>query len=215
MSRKLLDTYPVFTITVGTPGRAYETRHMTPEQAEEARAEFAEILADLKAQTRRQYDLDCKMVESAVCEHCRWAWTEAGADYNGGCCSKDEANSPQRLACLRTLIDEVEAGDFYRWDADRGRDRTKVDWPWALACAVDAWLKAGRPAADVERLMSIARRVKSSDWCTVWSDPGPSGCSLARRPDEITRDGRPEELADELLSLVDDMGLLPARQAVA
>lgn len=26
----------------------------------------------------------------SVCEHCGAIWTEAGADYNGGCCPEDE-----------------------------------------------------------------------------------------------------------------------------
>lgn len=207
MARKIIDIIP------GILVQPNEGPLLTTQA--QADLEAQAIIAQLRPGLGKAYDFKATFTTEAQCEHCRSTWTEAGADYNNGCCGKDEANSPQRLVCLQTLIDEVEAGEFYRWDADRGRDRVKVYWPWALACAVDAWLKAGRPADDVERLMSIARRVKSSDWCTVWSDPGPDGCSLARLADHVSRDLRPEQLADELLSLVDDMGLLPARQAVA
>ena len=211
MSRQIIDTYPAFTITVGTLAARGSRQFMTPAEADEARTEFAEMLDGLKAQTRRNFDVDCKIVEEATCEHCNYTWAEASPDYNGGCCGKDEANSPERLADLQELIEVVEAGEFYRWDADRGRDRLKVDWPWALASAADAWIRDGRPADGVAHVLALAKQVKSSDWCTLWEDPGPSGCSLARRADEVTRDVRPEQLADDLCSLIDDMDLLPAR----
>lgn len=211
--RKVIDTYPTITLTIGTSGRAFEKRSMTREQAEEAMAEAVDSLNTVfKRDLDRQFDIDAVLTEETVCEHCGWRWTEASPDYNGGCCGKDEANSPERLADLQKLIDEVETADFYRWDADRGRDRVKIDWPWALACAADKWLKEGRSADGVEHLLSLCKRVKSSDWCTLWEDPGPSGCSLARLPDVVTRDIRPEQLADDLCSLIDDMDLLPARR---
>lgn len=216
MGRKIIDTYPVITLTIGTDGPRFSSQIMSPEDAGDAEVEALDVINTVfKRELGRNFDVDSKLVSEAVCEHCRSRWVAAGADYNDGCCGKDEANSPQRLVCLQSLIDEVEVGDFFRWDADRGWDRVRIDWPWALACAVDAWLKAGRPADGVAHLLSVAHRVKSSDWCTVWSDPGPGGCSLARLPDRVSQDERPTQFADELLSLIDDMGLLPARQAVA
>ena len=215
MARKIVDTYPVFTVTVGADAPRYKSQLMTREQALDALAEFLEILRGIQGQTFRNYDLEHRLHEDARCEHCNWAWTEQGTTYNGGCCAKDEANSPDRLGALQSLIDEVEGADFYRWDADHGRDRVKVDWPWALACAADAWLKAGRQADQVDRICSLAKRVKASDWCTLWEDPGPSGCSLARLPDQVAQDARPENLAFELLSLIEDMGLTVGSQGVA
>lgn len=216
MGRKIIDTYPVITLTIGTDGPRFSSQIMSPEDAVDAEVEALDVINTVfRLVLGRNFDVDSKLVSDARCEHCNTPWTEAGADYNNGCCGKDEANSQQRLVCLQTLIDEVEAGDFYRWDADRGRDRVKTDWPWALACAVDAWLKVDRPASRVEHLLSVAKRVRSSDWCAVWSDPGPGGCSLARLPDSVTQDERPTQLADELLSLIDDMGLLPAAKATS
>jgi hypothetical protein len=215
MARKIIDTYPVFTVTVGAVGRPFERRSMGAEEAQAAADEFSELLRDLKAQTRRQYDVECRIVSEAVCEHCRHAWTETSTDYNGGCCGKDEANNPERLKALAALAEAVSDGCFYRWDADLGRSRVAVNWPDQLGCAAALWLENGRPANDVPRLLALAKHVQASEWCTVESDPGPSGCSLPRQADRVLRDERPEELAGELCSLLDDMGLLPATAGVA
>lgn len=217
MARKIIDTYPVITLTIGSPGPAYEARSMTLEEAREAlRDALDSINTVFKRDLGRTFDVDHKLAVEAVCEHCRWRWTEDSADYNGGCCGKDEANSPERLKEFRELADAVDAETFYRVE-DGERSTVPIDWPGALAHGVVAWLDNGRSSEQdgIDFMLRLAKRVKASEWCTVWEDPGPSGCSLARMPDRVQMDIRPEQLADELCSLLDDMGLLPARQAVA
>ncbi len=214
MTRKVIDTYPELRVTLG-PAWAFQSRWDRPRSIREADDFWALVKRHVLPHFDGLAEVDTHMVEEAVCQHCNWRWTEDSPEYNGGCCAMDEANNPERLATLATLIDEVEGGDFYRWDADRGRDRGKVDWPWALASAADLWLKAGRPVEGVERIVSLTKNVRNSDWCTIWEDPGPSGCSLARLPDEVTRDARPVDLADELLSLIDDMGMMPVAMTEA
>lgn len=211
MARKIIDTYPVFTITVGSEGCKFENRPMTPEEAQEAQAEFADMIDTLQAQTRRRFDVESRLQSDAVCEHCRYRWTEDSADYNGGCCGKDEANSPLRLKEFRALAEAVDAETFYRVE-DGGRSTIPIDWPGALAHGVIAWLDNGRSdeQAGIDFMLRLAKRVTDGEWCTVWEDPGPSGCSLARMPDQVRMDDRPEQLAGELCSLLDDMGLLPA-----
>jgi hypothetical protein len=206
MARKIIDTYPELRIAL-RPAYSF----LTPWDRSRSRQEADEFWALVKRHVLPHFDgsaeVETHLIEEATCEHCNYRWTEESAVYNGGCCGKDEANSPERLAALQTLIDDVEGADLYRWDADHGRDRVKVDWPWALACAADAWLKAGRPADHVEKLKGLIRHVQASDWCTLWQDPGPSGCSLARLADRVEVDVRPDDLATELTSLIDDMGL--------
>lgn len=218
MARKITDTYPVFTITVGRDDRPiYGDHRMTEAEARDAREDFADLLNGLKAFTKRSFDVESRLERTAVCEHCGYAWTEKGADYNGGCCGKDEANNPERLKDLYELAERVSGGTFYRYDADRGRGRTPIDWPDQLGTAVCVWLDAGRPENDLPRLLSLAKHVTASEWCTVWEDPGPPAgqASLPRQPDRVTVDQGPEDLANELLSLLDDMGQLPATKGAA
>lgn len=209
MARKIIDTYPRFTISVGPKPTQ---RTMTWADANEAKAEFAELIDGLKAATLRDFVVEVELVEEARCEFCNYTWTAAGTDFNDECCDRDAANDPERLLALRKLADEIDGETFYRFE-DGKRERTAISWPNSLANAVSAWLDVGRSADTVPALLRCAQHVKSSDWCTVWEDPGPDGCSLQRLPDRVTQDGRPEGLADDLLSLIDDMGLLPARSA--
>jgi hypothetical protein len=210
MARKIIDTYPQFTVSVGAPKRGSQI--MTREQAEEAQAEFAELLDALQSATLRQFDVESKLVEDVRCEFCNATWL-GGDIWNLDCCGKDAASSPVRLSELVEAAEEVENDDLYTRDEDGKPSRVPIDWASTLGGAAARWLKAGRPADGVAALMPLIQRVKSTDWCTVWKDPGVSGASLARLPDEIRRDYRPERLADELLSLIDDMDLLPARRA--
>lgn len=215
MGRKIIDTYPVVTLTIGTAGNAYTARAMTRPQAEQALAEALDSLRTaFNRDLGRQFDMEHTLVEDAACEHCNHAWTEQGSDFNGGCCSKDEANDPDRLGVLRSLANEVDGHDFYTLDEGRP-SRLVINWPDALATAVLAWLDAGRPADRVPQLLPVAHRVNNEEWCTIWSGPGPSGCSLARLPDQVDPCSGPEELAEQLISLIDDMGLTPARQVAA
>lgn len=215
MGRKVIDTYPVVTLTIGSDGPRYRSQIMSREDAERAETEaLAAINGVFKRELDRNFDVESTLVEDARCEHCNSSWTEQGSDYNGGCCSKDEASDPDRLGVLRSLAAEVEGQDFYILDEGRP-SRLVINWPDALATAVLAWLDAGRPADRVPQLLPVAHRVNNEEWCTIWSDPGPSGCSLARLPDQVDPCSGPEELAEQLISLIDDMGLTPARQVAA
>lgn len=216
MASKIIDTYPVISLTIGGAVPKFSAYSMGPEEAREARDEILELINTvLQRTTRRQMDVEWKIITEARCEHCNSTWTEDGHDYNGGCCGLDEANNPERLKELRELAEQVSDGTFYRYE-DGKRGRVAVNWPDQLGCAMALWLDNDRPHSEVDRLLSLAKHVTASDWCTVWEDPGPSGCSLARLPDVVRLDSRPEDLAGELCSLLDDMGLLPAtKQAVA
>lgn len=212
--RKVLDTYPQITIAVGAVvGRHAGWASMTREQAEEAQAEFLELLDKLRAKTPRRFDItEARLVEEVRCEHCNSEWTAAGTLFNDGCCDRDSANDPDWIGVLRSLAEGIENDTFYRYE-DGKRGHVRVNWPDGLGAGVAAWLAAGRPPEAVPGLLKIVAHVEETDWCTVWEDPGPSGCSLARLPDEVRPDVRPAELASELLSLIDDMGLLPVRKA--
>lgn len=206
MGRKIIDVWPVLSITPENSVRSW-----TREEAENACRELNEALKSLRTPYRLQIGFDFH--EDARCEHCNNTWTAAGADFNDGCCSKDEANDPERLKELCAAAEEVENDDLYTMDEDGKPSRVPVSWAATLGGAAAAWLKAGRPASEASKLIPLIQRVKSTEWCTVWKDPGVSGASLAKLPDEVRRDYRPEHLADDLLSLIDDMGLLPAREA--
>jgi hypothetical protein len=121
MGRKIIDTYPVVKVALG-PSRYSMRDTWDRARSQQAANEFEELVKrHVTPHFDGQADFDLEMVEEVRCEHCNSTWTEDGADYNGGCCGLDEANSPDRLSALQKLIDQVEAGDFYRWDADRRR----------------------------------------------------------------------------------------------
>lgn len=211
MARKIIDTYPVFTLTIGKSGPPFQSQTMTRREAEDARAEALDSLRTVFTRDLgRNFDMEHKLVEDAVCEHCNYTWTEGEASYNGGCCGKDEANNPARLVELLDLARQVADGGFY----DVENTRTPINWPDLMADAAIRWLDAGRPPEGVAALLPLIKRVVSRDWCTKWTDPGPSDAALARLPDRIDIDGRPDRLGGELLSLIDDMDLLPANQPV-
>lgn len=206
MARKIIDIIPAVTATP-TDGP------MVTGQAE-AQLQADGMVLCLKAALGGGYDFATSFRTDAICEHCRAPWTEAGDAYNGGCCGLDEANDPVRLRDLRTLAEAIDEAVFYSFDEGEC-GRVAIDWPNLLAGAVIDWLDAGRPADRIAALVPLAQRCDGRDWCTVWSDPGPSGCSLARLPDRVVADESPNQLAQELCSLLDDMGLLPARKVVA
>ena len=58
-----------------------------------------ELCADIAKEVRRHIDhVGVVLVEFdtvKTCEHCGSAWTEDSAEYNGGCCDKDEAAKPE------------------------------------------------------------------------------------------------------------------------
>lgn len=210
MGRKVIDTYPVFTVSVGSPKG--ESWSMTREQAEEAQAEFLELLDGLKAYTRRQFDVESKLIEDARCEHCNSTWTEASPDFNGACCSKDEANDPERLKELRALAEKVYFADLHRSDDQEGRRRQHQFSDFAGK--VVAWLDGGRPAESAADLLNLADVVDGHEWGTLWTDPGdyPNSLASGPLPDRWSVDTDPNELADQVRRLIDDMGLLPARK---
>lgn len=37
----------------------------------------------------------CVVTRNYACDHCGYAWTEDGDDYNGGCCDEDEKHNPE------------------------------------------------------------------------------------------------------------------------
>ena len=95
MSRKVVDYFPEITIGVGKDAPRYSPQIMTLKQAEDARDEvLALIKRHVDTSTRRNLDIEAQIVEDARCEHCNALWTERSADYNGGCCDKDEEAAP-------------------------------------------------------------------------------------------------------------------------
>lgn len=205
--RKIIDVWPVLSVTPEQSGRCW-----TKDEALAAYREVNEALKHLQTPSRFRLNIGFNFQEDARCEHCNGTWTEDDHAYNGGCCAKDEANDPVRLASLRTLADECGA-DLYRVDEYGGRSRNTCDWPWALATATRKWLNAGRPADGVGALLPLIERVDSSEWCTVWSDPGdyPSNAGSGPLPDQVSTATEPNELASDLRRLIDDMGLAPAK----
>lgn len=210
MARKIIDTYPVFTVTVGAEARRFETKRMTPEEAQEAQAEFADMLDCLRAQTGRQFDVDSRLQSDAVCEHCRCAWIGKTAEFNDGCCGRDEANDPERLKDFAALAADVRGADLHRSDDTDGR---RGHYEFAdFGQAVEDWLKADRPADSVPHLVRLAESIDHHEWGDLWTDPGvyPSNAGSGPLPDRWSVDDRPNQLAQDLCSLLDDMGLLPA-----
>jgi hypothetical protein len=213
MARKIIDTYPLIEITVGAVAPKFTPKAMNREEAEEAQGEFLELINGLQARTRRQFDVEAKLVEDVRCEHCNATWRAEGPDFNGGCCDRDAANDPRRLERLRMLAGDCLAADLYRDDDRRGHDGHKEFAD--LGEAVAKWLAAGRPvesAAEVRRLADI---VFDHKWGALWSDPGeyPSNAGSGPLPDRWMVDTHPNELAAEVIDLLDDMGLKPAREA--
>ncbi len=75
-----------------------------------------------------------------------------------------------------------------------------------MASLAIGWLGAGRPAYAVAVLLPAIVQVRDRGWCVI--DLG--------TPEGVVWDRRPDNLACELLELLDDMGLLvviaPARR---
>ena len=57
-----------------------------------------EIAADVRRHVGNVGDVSVEYDQPPVCEHCGADWTETTADYNGGCCGKDEDAEMQRQA---------------------------------------------------------------------------------------------------------------------
>jgi hypothetical protein len=216
MARKIIDTWPVISLAPKFKGAA------RPDQARRAGDNLVALVQrhilphlDAIAPYCSGLDISQQCEDDARCEHCNWKWTEESAAYNGGCCAKDEANDPERLARLRELAATVSGQDLYRLDDEGQRGRNTVDWPWALAEATVKWLDAGRPVEDAAALIRHVRRVEESEWCTVWSDPGdyPSNAGAGPLPDVVSRATEPSDLADDVRRLISDMGLDQAKAA--
>lgn len=52
------------------------------------------IAAEIKRHVDNVGAVGIEWDEQEICEHCGAQWTEQSADYNGGCCTKDEESSP-------------------------------------------------------------------------------------------------------------------------
>ena len=76
------------------------------EREEEARAN--EVMADVKRHVDNVGRAYVEFDQEHVCEHCGASWTEDSPDYNGGCCSDDQAaadaaNKEERDSLLSSL----------------------------------------------------------------------------------------------------------------
>lgn len=58
--------------------------------AEMYRERCEEILADVKRHVDSVGSASVECDAVGYCSHCGWQWTEDSADYNGGCCAKDQ-----------------------------------------------------------------------------------------------------------------------------
>lgn len=55
-----------------------------------------EIINDVKRHVDAVGDVYIESDVEYFCEHCGSVWTECGAQYNGGCCDKDQADQDAR-----------------------------------------------------------------------------------------------------------------------
>lgn len=117
MARKLLDVWPVLSVTpTNTKG------NWTREQAEEAYRELSDLIkTKLAPAYEHRIEVGFDFHEDARCEHCNGTWTAPSPDYNQGCCDLDEANSPNRLADLQSVDDDDARAEAEEAD-DRRRD---------------------------------------------------------------------------------------------
>jgi len=63
--------------------------------AKEYEGRCAEIASEIKRHVDNVGYVNIEFDQERVCEHCGSVWTEVSQVYNGGCCSKDEANGPE------------------------------------------------------------------------------------------------------------------------
>lgn len=214
MGKKAIDHTPVVTLTLDARGLIdlKTSTAMADELVDLINTHVKPHVFDISPRHLQRNALDVEVRHEADyrCEHCNGSWTEDSDAYNGGCCSKDYANDPERLAQLAKDAEAVEHGDFYDYDTDTGRSRrVRKDEPNKMGDIADVWLTDGRPAVLVPELLKAIDKVIDGEFCQIWEDPGPSGCSLARLPDRITRDQGPNILAQELREMIADMGLMP------
>lgn len=207
MARKIIDIIPVISVrpTAGDP---------TPDMdaARKAASEFIDSLKGGLADPT-DFDFSATYETDARCEHCNCSWTEESPDYNGGCCDLDASNDPKRLERLGALAGDLIAADLYRDDDRRGHagHNEFAD----LGDAVAKWLAAGRPSESAADLRRLADLVFDHKWGALLTDPGvyPSNAGAGPLPDRWMVDTHPNELADQVIDLLDDMGLRPARKA--
>lgn len=214
MGKKAIDYTPVITLTLDVRGLIdlKTSTAMADELVDLINTHIKPHVFDINAWHlhRNALNIDVEHKPDFRCEHCNGDWTEDSDAYNGGCCSKDYANDPARLAQLATDAESVEHGDFYDFDPETGRSRRlRQDAPNTMGDLADVWLTDGRPADQVPALLKAIDKVINGEFCQIWEDPGPSGCSLPRQPDRITHDQGPNILAQELREMISDMGLMP------
>ena len=58
------------------------------------------IAAEVKRHVDDVHSAHVEFDQQEVCEHCGYPWTEVSADYNGGCCEKDQESHDAILAEL-------------------------------------------------------------------------------------------------------------------
>lgn len=209
MARKIIDVWPVLSVTP-EQGRCW-----TKDEALAAYREVNEALKHLQTPSRFRLNIGFNFQEDARCEHCNGAWTEEGDAFNGGCCAKDSANDPERLAQLLVWAGELRAADLNRSDDTNGMGGHYEFTD--LGEKVERWLAAGRPVADARDLELLAEAVDGREWGQLWTDPGdyPSNAGSGPLPDHWTVDDRPNEMARQVFDLLDDMGLIPRTAPVA
>ena len=62
-----------------------------------------EIINDVKRHVDAVGDVYIESDVEYFCEHCGSVWTECGAQYNGGCCDKDQADQDAREAAFAEM----------------------------------------------------------------------------------------------------------------
>ncbi len=214
MSRMRVDTQPSIIIwphlaEAATPA---EAEGVAKAVAEVVRVEVAPQLwqvPGLSRLTAPPCDIETRLEDDFRCAHCSSVWTGTSADFNGGCCGRDEANDPERLASVRQAANDVKGVAFYAIDNSGQRSGAPVSWPNTLARVAISWLDAGRPDGWASVLLFGIRRVRDREWRSLRIDPSLRDAALVSLLEGV-RDRRPDNLGCALLELMDDMGLLTA-----
>lgn len=97
---------------LGDFGLASVSDSMVTSGEADRQRQYKEQCEEIAAEVKRHVDnvgwVGVVSDEVAVCEHCGWQWTEDSADYNGGCCEKDQAAEDLRTASVASdLLDSM------------------------------------------------------------------------------------------------------------